>query len=358
MNNYFYINGICIAIYFTVCLLCGLQLSFGAFTQGHTRNPLLSRLVGSIFLVMSCSAVCYMLSALLDSELLMQTGVSIDIFMFTGIACVSYVLYSNNEPSKGRLAALAWPFVVIGVLNICFPEWLIFLFNLAALILLAQMIYFGIVFIRRERNLDDLYADPERHSLKWMLVFIGLFIGWWVVCIVFNYTALSRWYDQAVYLYMTGTILFAFTKVSNYATPVILATQQEIENANANVNVNDLQPATCNLQPATGDHNVVCLKQLMEQEHLYLNPDLTVEDVVKRLGTNTKYFSALMRNEMHTTFSQLVNEYRIEHAKQLLQNKDEKVVNLAEQCGFNSNQSFYRTFSKFTGTTPTEWRSK
>ncbi len=143
--------------------------------------------------------------------------------------------------------------------------------------------------------------------------------------------------------------MFVFAKVNNSKQPVSLATQQEFENLGENQNENADQ---CE------GHNVARLIDLMEREQLYLNPDLTVEEVVKRLGTNTKYFSAMLHDELHTTFAQMVNSYRVEKAKDILKHTDTKVEFVGERCGFNSRQSFHRVFVKTTGKTPAEWREQ
>jgi len=343
-----YLTGISNAIYAFTCLMCGLQLCCGVFTQRQHANTYLSRILGICLIALSVSAVCYLLSDLLEElRLLYRVGESIDILLCIGYTMVGYALYTNNEPSRTRLIALASPFVLISILNICQPAWMDILFIVAVAILFAYYVYFGVGLQRRERMLDDLYSDPESHSLRWIWTTIGLFVGWWLIGGVFQLAEfLQPWYNAAVFAYMTGLFLFVFTKVSNYKEPVSLATQQQMENVNANENVNQL----------TGDNNVVRLRSLMEQEQLYLNPDLTVEDVVKRLGTNTKYFSQMLHSEMHTSFSQLVNEYRVARAKDLLEHTDTKVECIGESCGFNSRQSFHRVFVKFTGSTPAEWR--
>jgi len=340
-----YLSGISNAIYAFTCLMCGLQLCFGIFSQGRHANTYLSRIAGSCMLVMSVSGVCYLFSDVLpQSDLWYRIGTSIDIFIFIGYAMVGYALYTNNESSRGRLIALASPFAVCAILNICFPNWLTVLFFVAAAILFAYYIWFGVALQGREHLLKDLYSDPDSHSLRWIWTTIGLFVGWWVVSGLFLIVpTLLPWYNAAVFAYMTVFFLFVFTKVSNYNEPVSLATQEEMEQTC------NLPPATCNLQPTR-------LSELMEQEQLYLNPDLTVEDVVKRLGTNTKYFSQMLHNEMHTSFAQLVNDYRIERAKYLLEHTDTKVELIGEHCGFNSRQSFHRVFAKTTGKTPAEWR--
>lgn len=346
-----YLSGISNAIYAVVCLLCGLQLCFGIFSQRQHTDTLLSQLMGTCLLVMCGSAVCYLLSDLLpDLGYWYRIGASIDMFIFIGYAMMGYTLYTNNEPSKGKLLALASPFVVCTILNICFPEWLTILFFVAAGILFVHYIYFGVAIQRREHLLGDLYSDPESHSLRWIWTAIGLFVGWWVVSGLFLLLpSLLPWYDVAAFSYMSVLILFVATKVNNYKQPVRLATLQEVENENHNHNENKNENENENDMQ-------VRLKVLMEQEQLFLNPDLTVEDVVKRMGTNTKYFSAMLRDDMHTSFFRMVNDYRVERAKYLLEHTDTKVEVIGENCGFNSRQSFHRVFVKATGKTPAEWR--
>jgi len=354
------LSGISIAIYTFTCLVCGLQLCLGIFSQGRHSNTYLSRILGICMLVMTGSAVCYLLANLRpEFDWLYRIGTSIDIFVFTGYTIMGYALYTNNESPKAKIIALASPLVVCAVLTLCFPERLAALFFVAAAILFAYYIYFGIALQRRERLLKDIYSDPESHSLRWIWTTIGLFVGWWAVSGLFQlHPFLLPWYNTAAFAYMTVLFLFVFAKVSNHKEPVSLETLQEIENHNDNHNDNDNRFTDSPAPQLTGEHNVARLSELMEQEQLYLNPDLTVEDVVKRLGTNTKYFSALLHDEMHTTFSQFVNEYRIERAKDLLKHTNTKVEYIGESCGFNSRQSFHRVFVKTTGQTPAEWREK
>ena len=98
------------------------------------------------------------------------------------------------------------------------------------------------------------------------------------------------------------------------------------------------------------------IRQLMEQQQLYLNSDLKLEDVASALGLNRSYVSNCINLHTGDSFSQFVNGYRIEYAKQVLRSKpDTKVTSLYISAGFSSEQSFYRNFKSFTGMTPKEW---
>jgi len=285
-------------------------------------------------------------------------GAAIDLMMFTGLASVAHILYSNNQPSTRRLLLLAWPYVAIVGLYFVVPEvWQNHLIDIAMLILMAQYIWYARKIHHRERLLEDLYSDPESHSLKWIWSIIAINAGWWIIRYTFGLVeCLNDWMYIAAYIYMTGYILFVFTKVINYAEPVSLETQEAIENVNVNENENNLQPTTCNLQPVGESHMVVRLKELMEREQLYLHSDLTVEDVAAKLNTSPWTLSAVLNKDEHTSFAQFVNGYRVERAKELLRTTDNKVEYIGSLCGFNSVQVFNRTFSKFIGQTPTDYR--
>ena len=57
------------------------------------------------------------------------------------------------------------------------------------------------------------------------------------------------------------------------------------------------------------------------------------------------------------SFSDYINSLRVEHAKTLLSHDIEtiKIISIATQSGFSSEQSFYRNFFKLTGMKPLEW---
>ena len=98
------------------------------------------------------------------------------------------------------------------------------------------------------------------------------------------------------------------------------------------------------------------ITELMEKEQLYLDSDLNMSKVATRLGVHRNDVSMVVNTSKGISFSQLVNTYRIEHAKQqLLLNPDIKILNVAIGSGFSSDTSFFRTFKAIVGVTPKEW---
>jgi len=351
LDYFAFLNGTCSGFYFLTCLACGLQLCFGIFHPNKSSNVLLLRSVGILMLLASLSSFFYILSAIAPSlSDLWIVGNTVDYLLFIGIAGVGHLLVANNKISYRALIVLSIPFVTLAVLNISLPSARKILPDIAFAILIICYIFYAIALFRREKSLEDLYSNPEQHSLKWIGFIVIMLSGWWITLNVFYYTDfLSAWCDVALYLYMTAVALFSFGKVSGYGEPVSLQTQNEVNKVKW-CEVPTRQDKSGALQAG--------LLRLLKEEKIFLKADLIVDEVVRLLGSNTKYFSAMLHNDMGTTFCHLINEYRIEEAKRLLQSSDDKAEAVGMLCGFNSRQSFYRTFARFTGQSPAEWRKK
>lgn len=92
-------------------------------------------------------------------------------------------------------------------------------------------------------------------------------------------------------------------------------------------------------------------------EKIYLDPNLKLSDIAKAAGTNRTYVSAFFNKESDSTFYDYVNSLRIEHACRLLLGSGANLKLIAEQSGFNSQQSFIRVFNKIKGISPSEYRA-
>lgn len=92
-------------------------------------------------------------------------------------------------------------------------------------------------------------------------------------------------------------------------------------------------------------------------EKIYLDPNLKLSDIAKAAGTNRTYVSAFFNRESDSTFYDYVNSLRIEHACRLLLGTGANLKLIAEQSGFNSQQSFIRVFNKIKGISPSEFRA-
>ncbi len=98
----------------------------------------------------------------------------------------------------------------------------------------------------------------------------------------------------------------------------------------------------------------------MEQDRLWLNPHLTLADLAAEVGTNRTYLSNYLNNTLHTTFYDYINGFRLEAALRRLHDPDSTttMVEIAEQCGFNSISTFRRVFVRAKGCSFVEYRHR
>ena len=96
---------------------------------------------------------------------------------------------------------------------------------------------------------------------------------------------------------------------------------------------------------------------LMEKDQVYRQKGFTKADMARLLGTNVSYVSACINTQAGTTFPDFVASYRIRHAQGLMKSAPGMLISdVAEESGFSSEQSFFRTFKAHTGMTPQEWK--
>lgn len=100
------------------------------------------------------------------------------------------------------------------------------------------------------------------------------------------------------------------------------------------------------------------LKQLLETDKLYLNPELSLKTVADLLNTNTKYLSQVVNHQAGINFQQFINLYRVKEAKHKIV-KDSfsnlTLYGIALQCGFKNKSTFYKVFKEVTGYTPKDF---
>ncbi|WP_171634359.1 response regulator transcription factor [Paenibacillus plantarum] len=84
--------------------------------------------------------------------------------------------------------------------------------------------------------------------------------------------------------------------------------------------------------------------------------ELTLEKISSLFFINPSYCSYLFKEKTGENFIDYVNSVRIDNAKLMLKNSEEKVYKIAKSLGFNNPKYFFRVFKKLTGRTPEEYR--
>lgn len=81
-------------------------------------------------------------------------------------------------------------------------------------------------------------------------------------------------------------------------------------------------------------------------------------DLAGLINRNEQYFCRFFKKAIGSTPVAYVNEYRIKHARRLLEETDLSVMDVCLECGFGNLGNFLREFRRHTGTTPLQYRKK
>ena len=95
---------------------------------------------------------------------------------------------------------------------------------------------------------------------------------------------------------------------------------------------------------------------LIEYIDKHYAEEIYLENMAEMLNTSAKYLSRLVKNQLGINFTQYVAKVRIEKAKELLVTTNKNINEIMALTGFTMRNTFIRTFRKFEGVTPSEYR--
>jgi AraC-like DNA-binding protein len=96
----------------------------------------------------------------------------------------------------------------------------------------------------------------------------------------------------------------------------------------------------------------------MTSKKLFRNPDLKLNDVAREVNVSGHQLSQLLNDNMEKGFNLFVNEYRINEAcKMLLTHPNLTVDAIGDEVGFNSKSTFFSTFKRVKGVSPSVYRA-
>jgi AraC-like DNA-binding protein len=97
---------------------------------------------------------------------------------------------------------------------------------------------------------------------------------------------------------------------------------------------------------------------LKSENKPFLNPALSMVEVARMLKVTPQQLSQVVNEKTNLNFTNYINSYRIERAKEILSSLDfskHTIDSIAEMAGFQSKSPFYLAFKKHTGLTPKEY---
>lgn len=195
-------------------------------------------------------------------------------------------------------------------------------------------------------------ADPKRKLLKAFVhtILVAILLG--LAGMVVYGIKTGRWdlnfwiLPYLCYIWLIVMILrYKMESVSVVAAPVAVAPPAR-------------QYKKSGLDEEMMDGYEESIRALMQQSCIYLEPELSLEELSERAGIPKHHITQLLNERFSKNFYSFINEYRIEVAMNKLKDPalDINLLSLAYDCGFNSKSSFNNYFKKITGVTPSVYR--
>lgn len=101
------------------------------------------------------------------------------------------------------------------------------------------------------------------------------------------------------------------------------------------------------------------VRKALDYINLNYYENLTLASMADYLNLNKSYFCSLFKKETEKTFTQMVNEVRVEKSKKLLLEYNySSILDVAMAVGFNNQNYFNISFKKITNMTPLEYKNK
>lgn len=101
------------------------------------------------------------------------------------------------------------------------------------------------------------------------------------------------------------------------------------------------------------------LEELIKRENIHRNPGLSRDEVAEKLGISGGYLSQLLNKKVQKSFPDYINSYRVEDVKKMMHDPEfdkYSLLSIGLEAGFNSKSTFYASFKKETGMTPSEYK--
>ena len=101
------------------------------------------------------------------------------------------------------------------------------------------------------------------------------------------------------------------------------------------------------------------LDKLMKEKQLYKEANVKLLSISKELQITPHKLSQLLNDNIGKSLATFLNDYRVEEAKSLLQEKQNLTLEtIGFEAGFSSKSNFYATFKKTVGQTPLQYQKQ
>jgi len=296
-------------------------------------------------------------------------GLQFPLPLFHGVLLYYYVSSVTNQFPKKRIVVILHLLPIIVTLLYLIPFFLLPVqqkieifksngkgYETFQLVLITGVFISGIVYVvwsslllkNHKKRIRDEFSNIEEINLGWLqLLVYGLACIWVIVIATQNDIFIHI--GQSIFVILIGFFGIQQKNIfsSNEIKSKIVADEKEKK-----------KYTSSGLSEEKEEEYYKKLNQLVIQEKIYANPELSLSDLASKLEIHPNYLSQIINNKEGRTFYDYINIYRVEEFKRLIalpKNQQFTLMSVAYDCGFNSKSSFNRYFKKITNQTPSQY---
>jgi two-component system, response regulator YesN len=98
------------------------------------------------------------------------------------------------------------------------------------------------------------------------------------------------------------------------------------------------------------------VQNVLDFIHVHYDQGVSLKTLGQQFHVNAIYLGQLFQKEVGVVFSEYLNRFRLEKAKELLKTTHYRAGEIGKKVGYSDTTYFYKQFRKTVGTTPSEWR--
>ncbi|MAD89269.1 MAG: DNA-binding protein [Pseudoalteromonas sp.] len=287
-------------------------------------------------------SVAFYFTPTLDKSIL-QLGLTACLLI--GPCILAYIAQSTlNKLIMRRLTTTLSCFTVATVIiGILFPYqhylelWQYWIYRGSSYLWLISLVVSSVIYVRK--NTHKLALSKHLLTQQPVVVLAGSWLIW-VAYFTASYTS-----------YIMGALSFSLVLYLTLLLALKSKWQEKASTTQSKYHNNKLST-----EQTTRFSSL--LNNLIQTEQVYLDPQLTLPRLAKRMGITHTQLSQLLNDHYQLNFKQFINTQRITKAKESLKAYPEMPVEeVAERCGFSASSTFYSTFKQQTGMTPNQYRT-
>lgn len=297
---------------------------------------------------------------------------------------MGHVVTRGKMPSFKMFAAQIAPFIVAYVLDVLLDwEWLRPSMGIFSIVYsFFQFLWYGRCVHIHQIFLVNNYSNLDGRQMKWYLkiqipVFL-LSLLYYPLCVLPEATWPSLVYDLLTLALMVFLVVMVMLhemddktyslledvdfskKKSEIFADAIRKAEMETQVESTPI-IEETQPTPVakenkewtRVEKESFDFGEQMKK--LEEEEFYLDPDVSIDYLATRLGSNRHYVSNYLNQILKMPFYTYVNNLRLAHAEELLRTSNDKASSIGYLSGFNSEATYRRLFKERYGCTPTQY---